>query len=59
MYRDDLSGVSEDPCAVSFPGNVFNVVNKFRCEEKLVTLTYDFATVMKGEQNRLQKLIRD
>ncbi|KDR18839.1 zinc finger MYM-type protein 1-like [Zootermopsis nevadensis] len=54
-----FSDVSQDRSAASLSVHVFNLINEFRCGEKLVAQTYDGAAVMVGEHNGLQELIRD
>jgi hypothetical protein len=53
MNRDGLSVVSDDRSAAPFFGNVFNIANWFRSDDKLVAQSLDSATITVGEQNRL------
>ncbi|XP_072401135.1 uncharacterized protein [Diabrotica undecimpunctata] len=51
--------LGEDQSAPALRDLLLSVIAKFDCEAKLIAQTYDGASVMSGQLNGLQKLVRD
>lgn len=50
--------VSQDRSAKCLAEHTFNIIQEYKCENKLIAKTYDEAAVMSGHHNSLQALIR-
>lgn len=50
--------VGQDRSARFLAGNVFNILQEYKCENKLIAQTYDGAAVMSGQHNGLQALVQ-
>ena len=53
-----FTNVCTDRTTLGISNVVFNLVSEFKIGSKLVAQTYDGASVMAGELNRLQKIVR-
>lgn len=51
--------LGEDRNAPALRDLLFSVIGKFDCQTKLIAQTYDGASVISGQLNGLQKLVRD
>lgn len=50
--------VSQDRSTKCLAGHVFNILQEYKCENKLIAQTYDGAAVVSGQHNDLQALVR-
>jgi len=50
--------VSQDRSAKCLAGHIFNILQEYKYENKLIAQTYDGAAVMSGQHNGLQTLVR-
>lgn len=50
--------VSQDRSAECLAGHVSNILQEYKCENKLIALTYDGAAVTSGQHNDLQAPVR-